>query len=114
MPSWPIHGQQYRPWVISTTGALATPAPAWVLAADGWRGTARVPETRLTLANVTYEGCPYIQMSMSIAHKHDEPQSVLFAVGMNDCEAQIVTMAKRDMLALLFARPAAKEERRGA
>ena len=69
-----------------------------------WRGVARTRETFLSHENLTYP-CPYIQMTMSISPKHDEPDAVLFAVGMNDCEADLVTMRKRDVLELLFPPP---------
>mmetsp|Transcript_71254 Transcript_71254/g.195233 ORF Transcript_71254/g.195233 Transcript_71254/m.195233 type:complete len:294 (+) Transcript_71254:878-1759(+) len=78
-----------------------------------WRGGARTRSTLLVYRNAT-QPCPYIQMTMSIAQTHDDPEGVLFAVGMNDCEAEIVSMPRRQLLTSVFLSATAEPARRDA
>lgn len=75
-----------------------------------WRGRARSASALLRLENTTYP-CPYIQMTMSISAKLGDPDTVLFAVGMNDCEARIVSMPLDDVLGFVFETSTAVQAR---
>ncbi|KAL1522614.1 hypothetical protein AB1Y20_017597 [Prymnesium parvum] len=54
--------------------------------------------------NVTYP-CSAIQMTMSIAHRAGDRSTLVFGVGMNDCEARLAQMHTRDVVQMLFAHP---------
>ena len=53
--------------------------------------------------NVTYP-CAFIQMTMSIAQKPGDGATLLFGVGMNDCEGRIVQVRTHEVLEMLFTR----------
>ena len=66
-----------------------------------WVGKAWKKRAYLFHQNESYP-CPAIQMTMSITQKAGDPDTILFGVGMNDCEGRVVEMARRNVLGMLF------------
>ena len=66
-----------------------------------WAGKAWKKRAHLMHQNFSYP-CHAIQMTMSIVQAAGDPDTIIFGVGMNDCEARIEEMSKRDILVMLF------------
>jgi hypothetical protein len=61
-----------------------------------WPNHAESPDALLDLDGVQYP-CPYIEMSMSIVEKVDDPDHVVISYGANDCASYLVEISKQSI-----------------